>query len=85
MTTTPIESPDDGRSFTLTFTEGDSRYRLTAPADLLDDECGADAGAETRRAWVESHLPGVMSALQARTEGGWAKAPYNRILVEEIS
>ena len=64
---------------------GGTDYRLILPRDMLDAECGAAAGEEARRAWVSANLSGIMTAISAREGGGWIKAPFDSILVEEIT
>jgi len=72
------------RGVTFAVTEPDGNYRITVPGDMLDDECGADADNARRIAWVEVNLAGVLSAYGARTEGGYVKSPYNRVMVEDL-
>ncbi|QFT59667.1 hypothetical protein FIU94_12605 [Sulfitobacter sp. THAF37] len=79
-----IESRNSGKELVLMMQVDGRQYRLTAPEDMLNDECGIDADEATRTAWVREHLPGIVSAIGAREDGGWLKAPYNRIMVEEI-
>lgn len=79
-----IESRKDGKELVLMLQVDGQQFRLVAPQELLDDECGDGADEAARTAWVKKHMPGIMSAIGARHDGGWLKAPYNRILVEEI-
>ena len=75
----------DRNAFVLAGIAGEDNYRLLVPQDLLDDELGAEASEETRRDWIESNLASILSAYTARADGGWVKAPWNRILVEEVN
>ncbi|MDF1726380.1 MAG: hypothetical protein P1U53_01405 [Sulfitobacter sp.] len=65
--------------------DGAEQYRLLVPRDLLDDELGPDAPDAARDTWIKDNLPQILSAYTARSGGGWVKAPWNRILVEEIT
>ena len=64
---------------------GLDKFRLVVPRDFLDDEIGSDATADARDTWIENNLPDILSAYTARSGGGRVNAPWNRILVEEIS
>jgi len=72
------------QAYMLDGPEGETRYRIVVPREFVDDEAGDDASEEDRLAWLRRHLPQILSAYSARTEGGWAKDPWSRILVEEI-
>ena len=85
MKFSPLCTRDEGREIYFTGSEFDRKYRFTLSREMLDDECGDTASEADRKAWVEAHMPGVISALKARTEGGRVTPPYNRVLVEELS
>ena len=74
--------PWDG-GYCLTVDQGDGRYRVIVPRELLDDEVGDDRTEEASVAWIEERMPQIMQAYTARTEGGWLNPPFNRIYVEE--
>ena len=64
---------------------GTENVRLVVPDELLDDELGQYTPTDAREAWIADNLPQILSAYTAREGGGWVKAPWNRILVEEIN
>lgn len=75
---------DEARaSFVLEGAVADDRYRLLVPKDFLDDELGANASLQAQTDWIEANLPQILAAYTARTEGGWVKAPWDRVMVEE--
>ena len=80
-----ITSRDDGRELIVHVQLDGTDYRLVLPREMLDDECGDDASEDTRRDWTRDNLAGVMSAIASRDGGGWIKAPFDSILVEEIT
>ena len=80
-----IDSREDGRELVVHVQVDAKDYRLVLPREMLNDECGDDASESDRRAWAMDNLGGIMSAIGARDGGGWVKAPFDRILVEEIS
>ena len=71
-------------AYVLDAPESEPRYRLVVPRDFVDDEVGDDASEEDRIVWLRDNLPNILGAYTARIEGGWVKAPWDRILVEEI-
>jgi hypothetical protein len=62
---------------------GDTRYRIVVPEDFVQEEAGAGADADARLEWLRANLPQILAAYTARVEGGWVKAPWDRVLVEE--
>lgn len=80
-----ITYSDSREAYVIAGVADEDRYRLLVPRSLLDDELGADATDDTRRGWIENNLPNILSAYTARTDGGWVKAPWNRVLVEEVT
>ena len=82
MKHSPLCTRDEGREIYFTVNDGDTKYRFTVTREVLDGECGADAGEETRKAWVTDHLADI---LNARPEGAPISPPFTRIIVEEIS
>jgi len=62
---------------------GDTRYRLVVPRDFVAAETGGADGAD-HHAWLRANLAQILGAYTARIEGGWVKAPWNRVLVEEV-
>ena len=63
---------------------GDSRYRIVVPREFVEDETGGTAQDTDHHAWLRARLPQILAAYTARIEGGWVKAPWNRVLVEEV-
>ena len=84
MKHSPLCTRDAGREVYFTVAHDGSKYRLTLSRAFLDDECGAEADEAARRAWVTDNLPGVLSALTARTGGGQVRGQWGRVLVEDI-
>lgn len=77
----PLCSADDGREIFLTAKTPVTKFRLTVPRELLDDECG-DAASETeRKTWVETNIPQILAALP----GSITRPPFDRIRIEEIT
>jgi len=65
----------------FTAKDGDTKLRFVLPRDLLDTACGETANEAARKTWVKSHLPDILAV---RTADVAAKAPFNRVRVEEI-
>jgi len=80
----PFEFNLTRQAYVLHGPEGETRYRIVIPRELVDEEAGDGASEEDRLGWLHAHLPQILSAYSARTEGGWVKDPWSRVLVEEI-
>ena len=81
----PLCSRDNGNELFFTVKKTDAKYRVVVPCELLDDACGNSGTGSARKAWATQHMPQLLDAFNARSEGGLAHDPFNRILVEEIS
>ena len=80
--TPPIDL--QGSDYVLTLGSPDRTYRVTVPGEFLDDETGETSTDAQRRAWIETNLPGILSALTARETGGMVREPWGRVVVEEM-
>ena len=80
----PFHFNPDRQAYVLDGTKGDRLYRIVLSREFVDAEAGENITEEERLAWLHAHLPQILSAYSANTEGGWVKEPWNRILVEEI-
>ncbi len=78
----PIERRGD--DYILRLEGPQTRYRITVPGDMLDDEIGETADEAARRAWIERNLPNILGAATARETGGFVKQPWGRVMIEEI-
>ncbi|MCZ7675979.1 MAG: hypothetical protein M5U35_09095 [Roseovarius sp.] len=63
---------------------GDTRYRIVVPRDFVEAETGGSAPGTDHYEWLRANLPNILAAYTARIEGGWVKAPWNRVLVVEV-
>ena len=84
MKHSPLCTRDGGREVYFTVAHDSGKYRLVVPWEFLDDNCGDSASEATRREWVKGNLPDILGVLTAHTGGGTVKAPWTRIVVEEI-
>ncbi|MEI4195481.1 hypothetical protein [Roseovarius sp. E0-M6] len=71
-------------AYVLEGPSGDGRYRIVVPREFVDDELEEGASDDQRHAWLIDNLPHILGAYTARIDGGWVKAPWDRVLVEEI-
>jgi hypothetical protein len=71
-------------AYVLQRPSGDHRFRLVVPRDFVDDEVGGAATEADRLNWLRGNLAQILAAYTARIDGGWVKAPWNRVLVEEV-
>lgn len=78
----PIERR--GEDFVLHLDGAGSRYRVTVPKAVLDDEVGEAASEDERRDWIRANMPGILGSVTARETGGFEKAPWGRMVVEEL-
>lgn len=85
MKVSPPCTKDEGREVFFTARVDAQKYRLTVPRALLDDTCGEAANETARKAWVKAQMPDIKAWLTAKINGAAVSAPYQRILVEEIS
>ncbi len=79
-----LQSRDNGHEVFFTALDGKQKFRIVMSRELLDDECGDAATEAERHAWVNTHMPGILDAMIARTDGGTIEPPYNRVFVEEL-
>ena len=61
-----------------------TRYRVTVPRELLDDEVGDGTDDAARRAWIEANLAHILGAVTATETGGIVGEPWGRLMIEEI-
>jgi hypothetical protein len=78
----PIERR--GGDYILRLDGAGTRYRVTVPHDLLDDEVGHGTDDDARRTWIEANLAHILGAVTATETGGMVGEPWGRLLVEEI-
>ncbi len=78
----PIERRGD--DYILRLEGAQTRYRITVPGDMLDEEVGATADEPARRAWIERNLSKILGAVTARETGGFVTQPWGRVMIEEI-
>jgi hypothetical protein len=78
----PIERR--GEDYILRLEGAQSRYRITVPHDLLNDEIGRDADDAARRAWIEANLAHILGAVTATETGGIVGEPWGRLMIEEV-
>ncbi|MDF0600926.1 hypothetical protein P1J78_09300 [Psychromarinibacter sp. C21-152] len=72
------------RAWIISGADIDEGYRLIVPRELAEDELGGTPDDAECAAWLKAHLPQILQAYTARTEGGWMKAPWDRVLVDVV-
>jgi hypothetical protein len=78
----PIERR--GGDYILRLDGAQSRYRVTVPRELLDNEVGGGSDETARRAWIETNLAHILGAVTATETGGMVGEPWGRLMIEEV-
>ena len=78
----PIERR--GEDYILHLDGAESRYRVTVPRELLDDELGGAADEDARRTWIAANLSHILGVVTATETGGMVREPWGRLMIEEL-
>jgi hypothetical protein len=72
-----------GREFEVEAAVDGVTYRGAVPAEVLDDQLGAEAAQRDREAWILGNAPGIETALVEKSAGRRVIEPFDRIELRE--
>ena len=80
-----FEYDSDRDAYVMTLEDADGKHRISVPLGFVRDETGETATEEERVAWINANMAQILETCTARKSGGIVKAPWGRVLVEEIA
>lgn len=80
-----FEYDADREAYVMTLQDADEKHRISVPLEFVQDEIGDAATEADRLAWINANMAQILETRTARKSGGIVKAPWGRVLVEEIA
>ena len=72
-------------AYVMTLEDADGKHRISVPLEFVEDETGKQATEEDRLAWINGNMAQILGTCVARNSGGIVKAPWGRVIVEEVA
>lgn len=72
-------------AYVMTIEETGTHHRISVPLDMIADELGRDADEAAHFDFLRANFPQILQACMAKQSGGIVKAPWGRLMIEEIN